>query len=80
MSSIVIATSTANVTHRGARVHVQAGSAWDGADSLVAAFPALFTDDARALQRTDELPVEAATAAPGEKRQLVGASSRSRKA
>lgn len=66
--SVAIALTTANVTHRGQRVHVQAGQAWDATDPLVAEYPSLFTTDTRALRRTTEPVVEQATAAPGERR------------
>lgn len=75
MSSIVIATKTANVSHQGGRIHIHAGSAWDGSDPVVAAYPDMFTDDPRALNRSEPV-VEAATAAPGERRARVGARSR----
>lgn len=68
MATIVVAATTANVTHRGQRVHIEAGTAWDGGDSLVKAFPDMFTTDSRMLRRTDDPVVEQATAAPGERR------------
>jgi hypothetical protein len=66
---IVIATRSVVVAHKGQRVPIRAGSAWDGDDSIVAAYPDVFSTDARFLQRTDAPgTVEAATRAPGERR------------
>jgi hypothetical protein len=67
MSSITIAISSAVVTHRGERISIQAGTAWDAADPVVRAHPEMFSTDARYLRRSEPL-VEQATAAPGERR------------
>lgn len=65
--NVAVAIQTANVTHRGERLHIQAGSAWDASDPVVREYPSLFTTDARALRRSEPV-VEQATAAPGERR------------
>lgn len=65
--TVAVAIQTANVTFRGERLHVQAGHAWDASDPLVREFPSLFSTDAKYLRRTEAV-VEAATAAPGERR------------
>jgi hypothetical protein len=69
---IVYARSTVNLAHNGQRIPVRAGEPWDAGDPLVARYPDMFADNLSAVRTTltpsGMLPVERATAAPGERR------------
>jgi hypothetical protein len=69
------------VTPQGARVMVRKGTHWPASDPVVCANPANFSPDPRwglaySLEPAgwDDPPVEAVTAAPGERRQTRRAS------
>ena len=69
-TKLVYAVTDAVAGYNGGKVRLAAGQPWDAADPFVKAFPDLFTavlDDSE-VARTDEHPVETATAAPAEKR------------
>jgi len=53
-----------------ARVRLVADEAWDASDPVVKALPGLFADRPSVV-RGSVAPVEAATAAPGEKRSVA---------
>lgn len=71
---IVYANTSAVVAHGGLRIPIRTGEPWDGDDALVKAHPELFVDGPASVRSTRDpsgvidLPVERATAAPGEKR------------
>jgi hypothetical protein len=81
---VVYATSTTHVTAaNGARIVVRKGQHWPADDPIVRAQPSLFSDDARyglvySVEPADYgVPVEQATAAPGERRSRRSPSSNS---
>ena len=73
---VVYANTSAVVAHGGLRIPVRAGEPWDGDDALVKAHPEMFTDGPASVRSTRDpsgvtnLPVERATQAPGEKRNV----------
>jgi hypothetical protein len=73
---IVYANKNAVVAHSGLRIVVRAGEPWDGDDPLVKSHPDLFVDGPASVRTTrdpsgvTDVPVERATQAPGEKRNV----------
>lgn len=73
---IVYAREGAVVAHGGHRVMIRPGEPWDGDDALVKAHPDLFVDGPASVRTTrdpsgvTDVPVERATQAPGEKRNV----------
>jgi hypothetical protein len=77
MKAVFAKVTTAVALPSGATVRIQAGSHWSDGDPVVQAHPELFSDDprhgmffSRPLEPGDYPPVEQATAAPGEKRNV----------
>lgn len=68
-ANIVWAVSDGTVVFRGLRIRLEHGQAWDASDPLVRERPNLFVGYPPMICRTGVKGVEAATAAPGEKRQ-----------
>lgn len=67
-----ITTATVAPPKGGLPVVVREGGYWRAEDPVVVAYPSLFTEDLRynlnSSEPLDDMPVEQATAAPGEKR------------
>jgi len=76
MDIVYATTTTMVVTPGGGQLRVDKGSHWPATDPVVAAHPGLFSTDARyGLNFSTEpegygAPVEQATAAPGERRNV----------
>lgn len=78
MSDIVYAKTSVVLKHAGQRVTVRAGEPWAAGDPLVDQYPDMFAPHLKAVRTTEdprgyreyEPPVERATRAPGEKRQV----------
>lgn len=79
MSTIryVFAKTAGTLAFAGGRYRVSPGEPWDASDPLVKAYPDLFVTEPAAVRstavpgdyiRTDDLQVERATRAPGERR------------
>lgn len=66
--SYVYAISDAVAYEDGKRLALSKDQIWDADDPFVKARPDLFTEVPKKVNRTTPAPVEAATAAPGEKR------------
>ena len=74
---VVYAKTSVVLAHAGRRVTVRAGEPWAAADPLVAQYPDQFAQHLKAVRTTEDPrgfreyePVERATRAPGEKRQV----------
>lgn len=67
---VVYPLANATVSANGVPVVIHVGEHWRADDPVVKANPGLFTDDPFIGVRST-LPVEQATAAPGERRQYV---------
>jgi hypothetical protein len=76
---IVFAKEPRVIAHGGQRIALRPGEPWDGDDPLVTEYPDAFVDgpstvrstrDASGLVAVGEPPVERATRAPGEKRNV----------
>lgn len=70
---IKYAAFTGSIAHAGMRIQVRQGEAWDADSTLVKDNPGSFTDTPVGVRTfgptgVESVPVEQATAAPGEKR------------
>ena len=62
------ATCTTSVRHAGTIVRIQIGDAWHADDPFVRSHPQMFADMPHTVYGRPSRQVEAASAAPGEKR------------
>lgn len=68
MAKVVYPVAATAIGFNGATVYLREGDAWQADDPLVKARPELFAEEPREARRN---PVEQATAAPGETRDVT---------